>query len=367
MNAIASNPFRTLGAWTNALASEIVNNRGRMTTLIKMGRGADSPLDLTHILGPVERTADILTDAEAHLTVTDERLLAAQFWFINLTADDVLAAQHLAAGRSDQALALWQGRNSVSALQNSAVLHLALGDTASATRAVAQLYGEHADEFISALRLDHTVTAAELVRNYTSTLAAQCPDADLSALMPHDGSSEHIPVPEQSIPVTEHNIPEPEQSIPAEEVAIVTPHTHTAPVPPVSPTKKGGAKGCLSMIGTCLINLLIFGGYKACRNSSMDTTQHYDVPKFEILDSTNLPEPVDIDIPKFEIPDVEPPEVPEFDFRVIPEINIPDLPEPPNHDNVNEETSTKTLSTQEVIDEATPLTPPSTQDVPHEQ
>lgn len=183
MQVITNNPFRILGVWSNALANEIVTNKGRMTAFIRVGRNVDFPLDLTHVLGAVERTADTITAADSQLTVPAERLLAAQFWFLNLTPDDTLAAQHLAAGRTDEALALWDGRDNISALQNSAILHLALCDTASATRAVARLYNDYADDFIAALHLNMPVTAEELVRNYTSAVTAQFPDADLSALL----------------------------------------------------------------------------------------------------------------------------------------------------------------------------------------
>lgn len=183
MKTIANNPFRTLGVWSNAPASDIVTNKGRMSAFIRVGRQIDYPLDIAHILGPVERTAESITAADSQITVATERLLAAQFWFINLTPDDALAASHLAAGRTDEAFAIWNAHDDIASLQNRAILHLALGDTAAATQAIANLYSHHAEEFISTLHLNQPATAEQLVANYTSTIMAEHPDADLTALL----------------------------------------------------------------------------------------------------------------------------------------------------------------------------------------
>lgn len=183
MKAITQNPFRTLGVWSNAPASDIATNKGRLSAFIRVGRKTDFPLDMAHILGDVDRTADTITAADSQLSMPADRLLAAQFWFLNLTPGDTLAAQHLAAGRTDEALALWDGRDNISALQNSAILHLALGNTTAATQAVARLYSQHAEEFIDSLHLNQPATAEDLVKGYTTTLMAESPDADLTPLL----------------------------------------------------------------------------------------------------------------------------------------------------------------------------------------
>ena len=74
------NPFRIFGVYANSHKKDIVANKGRITAFLKVKRPIDFPLDLNGILSPIERTIDMLNEAEASLAIAKDQIKVAQFW-----------------------------------------------------------------------------------------------------------------------------------------------------------------------------------------------------------------------------------------------------------------------------------------------
>lgn|GEM_PF-2590676 len=85
------------------------------------------------------------------LSLPNERLHHAQFWFLRLTPLDTIACKHLEAGNLQTALELWGKQDNVSSLQNRLVCALILQDFARAIRYAESLYPRYSADFITAI------------------------------------------------------------------------------------------------------------------------------------------------------------------------------------------------------------------------
>ena len=85
------------------------------------------------------------------LSLPNERLHHAQFWFLRLTPLDTIACKHLEAGNLPTALELWGKQDNVSSLQNRLVCALILQDFARAIRYAESLYPQYSTDFITAI------------------------------------------------------------------------------------------------------------------------------------------------------------------------------------------------------------------------
>lgn len=108
------------------------------------------------------------------LSLPNERLHHAQFWFLRLTPLDTIACKHLEAGNLPTALELWGKQDNVSSLQNRLVCALILQDFARAIRYAESLYPQYSADFITAI-LGSTVGigAQDLGLSFIESLSAE--------------------------------------------------------------------------------------------------------------------------------------------------------------------------------------------------
>lgn len=78
---ILQNPYRVLGVYANSPQRDVVSNKGKATAFLNVGRSVEFPLDLKESLPSLERTLEMLDEAEAHFAIAKEKLLYTQFWF----------------------------------------------------------------------------------------------------------------------------------------------------------------------------------------------------------------------------------------------------------------------------------------------
>lgn len=132
-SAITDNPFRILGVYSNATAKDIAANQGKMKAFLSIGKTPTFELDLRNILPPVNRTTDSVSKAQADLTLPQDKLQYALFWFLKATPLDDAAFNHLFAGEEEKAITIWEKKECLSSLINIAVCALINKDYKTAT------------------------------------------------------------------------------------------------------------------------------------------------------------------------------------------------------------------------------------------
>lgn len=140
MNIIENNPYRQLGVYANSSTKERLANLNRMKAFLKVGKPVSFPLDLPQFLPPVCRSEESLADAVARLTLPNEQMLYAQFWFVKATPIDEVAFKYLLAGDIVSAEKIWLKKEDASSLQNRTVCALLKCDYVSALSCANILY-----------------------------------------------------------------------------------------------------------------------------------------------------------------------------------------------------------------------------------
>lgn len=111
LDIIKNNPYRLLGIYSNSPTKERVANHNRLKAFLKVGREVSFALDLPVLLPTIIRSTEIITEADAKLTLPNEQLRYAQFWFVKVTPLDDIAINHLTTGNIDGAIAIWKKRD----------------------------------------------------------------------------------------------------------------------------------------------------------------------------------------------------------------------------------------------------------------
>ena len=124
INEIIYNPYRILGLYSNSSTREQVANKGKLQAYLKVNKSMSFPLDLTPLLPPLNRTEEMVQEADSKLTLPKDRVRHAHFWFINKTKIDEVAFNHLIAGDIIKAKEIWSKVSNMSSLQNQFVLEL---------------------------------------------------------------------------------------------------------------------------------------------------------------------------------------------------------------------------------------------------
>ena len=121
---ILYNPYRVLGVYSNSSKKEQIANKGKIQAFLKVKKSMSFPLDLPQFLPPIERTEELLEEASSKLTLTEDQIKYALFWFINKTPVDEVAFNHLFSGDIKSAREIWGKVTNMSSLQNLFVLEL---------------------------------------------------------------------------------------------------------------------------------------------------------------------------------------------------------------------------------------------------
>ena len=142
MKQVKQNPYRLLGIYANATTKERLANQSRLQAFLKVGKAVSFPLDLTSYLGEVERSEAVIATASANLTLPQDQIRYAQFWFVRDTPIDTVAFNHLESGDLAQAVEIWEQRETPSSLQNLIICSLIREEYAEALSYAERLYGD---------------------------------------------------------------------------------------------------------------------------------------------------------------------------------------------------------------------------------
>lgn len=189
LEIIQSNPYRVLGVYSNSPKKDVVANKGKITAFLKVGRSVPFTLDLNGILSPINRDANIVAQADAHLTLPEGQIKYGQFWFIKVTPIDDIAFNHLLAGKMANAMEMWTKKISMSSLQNQLVCHLIQSNYSQAIACAETLYANYALELVTAIAGDTIrMSSSDLVGNFLEVLTSsnQIETSELLRMMNDD-------------------------------------------------------------------------------------------------------------------------------------------------------------------------------------
>ena len=147
MKVITKNPYRYLGVFSNSPTKERVANKGKMNAFLKVGKQVSFPLDLPNILPPINRDIELVANSESQLTLLEDQVRYAQFWWMKINSLDEIAFNHLFTGDIEMAESIWEKKENVSSLQNRLVLALIQENIGATIRYAESLYCNYANEF----------------------------------------------------------------------------------------------------------------------------------------------------------------------------------------------------------------------------
>lgn len=182
MKCIEQNPYRILGLYANCSAKDKAANVAKCKAFLKVGKSVEFPLDALP-LPTVQRTEEVVLNAESALALPQDQLRYAQFWFVKATPLDDLAFGYLAQGDMEKACSYWEKQANVSSWQNRMLCALIDKDYARALNCAESLY-EFCGEDFAELILDATQRhlAADLGFAFLDTLATEI---GANTLMPY--------------------------------------------------------------------------------------------------------------------------------------------------------------------------------------
>ncbi len=176
MKIIDNNPFRVLGVYANSKRQEILSNKGKASAFIRVGKPVEFPLDLKGLLPVLNRTLELMNEAESHLSIAKEQIKYAQFWFLQkLTPLDDIAFNHLLAGNVTGAVEIWSKQDSISSLQNKIVCYLCENKIELAVKTAEKLYLQYGDEYIDKVDANCTLqmSSTELLHQFIDSLGEE--------------------------------------------------------------------------------------------------------------------------------------------------------------------------------------------------
>lgn len=148
---VAINPYRLLGVFSNASLKEITANKTKLARYASVGKSVAFGADMDGILPPVNRNETSIEKAFADLSLSQDKLKHALFWFVKDTDFDEIALGHLNAGNIDKAQELFEKRENWSSLMNRGVLSFVLGKLGEAIGYIMKVI--HNDGYRSSLLL----------------------------------------------------------------------------------------------------------------------------------------------------------------------------------------------------------------------
>ena len=174
MKIIYNNPYRILGAYSTSPQKEVVANQGKMKAFLKVGRPVRFPLDLNGLLPDILRSEQSVADAISKLTLPNEQLKFAQFWFSKSTQLDEIACGKLTNGDIDGAVEIWNKKVTVSSLQNLLVSALIKNQLENAIIYAQTLYSSYSNDFVKMVLGDNAlVTSENLAHDFLNVMCEE--------------------------------------------------------------------------------------------------------------------------------------------------------------------------------------------------
>lgn len=181
MKIINQNPYRIIGVFANSKTKERVANINRIKAFAKVNKSAEFPLDLKLLLPDIDRSLEEINRAEANLTLPNDLVKYAQFWFINETPLDEIAFNHLIAGDVVKAIEIWSKKENKSSLHNRIIVLLAENEIQEAIAHAEKFYTVFADDFISNISNNCNVNTETIEHYFIDTL---CNELGLDQILP---------------------------------------------------------------------------------------------------------------------------------------------------------------------------------------
>ena len=184
---IYNNPYRILGVYANASIRDIKANEAKAKAFLNVGKEVSYPCDFNQLLSPIQRTAELMASANSQLTLPNEKIKHALFWFAKATPLDEIAFNHLANGNAEQTMGIWKKKECFSSLLNISTQALIQGHLLKAVDSMMTLLESETPrrEFITAVT-DETfqISEEELVHTYLDVLISDSvyPLLELSTL-----------------------------------------------------------------------------------------------------------------------------------------------------------------------------------------
>ena len=165
---IYNNPFRILGVYANASIKDVKANEAKAKAFLNVGREVTYPCDFNQLLSPIQRTAEMMASANSQLTLPNEKIKHALFWFVKVTPLDEIAFNHLANGNASQAIDIWEKKKCFSSLLNISVLSLIQGQFIYSVQNMMELLGTETfrNDFIRTI-IDETFQISEDILAHT--------------------------------------------------------------------------------------------------------------------------------------------------------------------------------------------------------
>lgn len=195
MKQVKQNPYRLLGIYANATTKERLANQSRLQAFLKVGKAVSFPLDLTSYLGEVERSEAIIATSSAHLTLPQDQIRYAQFWFVKDTPIDTVAFNHLESGDLAKAVEIWEQRETPSSLQNLIICDLIREEYAEALSYAERLYGdrEAVSHFVALIVGDETgIEPDHIGFDFLDALCEELGGSRLLSLVSSPAWQEHL-------------------------------------------------------------------------------------------------------------------------------------------------------------------------------
>ena len=193
LNVVANNPFRLLGICTNATAKEVSANKTKIMRFADVGKTVDFPLDLNGLIGQCTRDKATTEKASASLSLPQDKIRHALFWFAKESSIDEMALEHVQAGNIEKAKDLFEKRENWSALMNLGVLSFAKGKIVEGVGYILRVV--HNDVYRSALLFATCGEAfdmkkADLSHLFINTMKEEMSDKALLSMMFENGFTE---------------------------------------------------------------------------------------------------------------------------------------------------------------------------------
>ena len=170
---ISNNPFRLLGVYANASIRDIKSNEAKANAFLAVGKDVSYPCDFNAFLSPIQRTREVLLSANSQLTLPNEKIKHALFWFVKTTPIDEVALNHLSAGNYEKALEIWEKKECYSSLLNISSVSLAKGQFVSAVNSMVKLLEteSYRQDFVNAvIGGTNNISKEELYQTYLDAL-----------------------------------------------------------------------------------------------------------------------------------------------------------------------------------------------------
>lgn len=192
LNIIRNNPYRYLGGCSNAPIAERLANSRKMNAFLKVNKQISMPIDLSDIIGPIERNIDGVNAATSSITQPTDQLKYALFWFINANRIDDMAIEYIKNGNIDKAKELFEKKDTFSSLINRGILSFIADEYGEAINVITRVI--HDDEYRCAFveticGTNFQIEEESLAKIFMDTLLEEVPVNVLKNLFVENGTS----------------------------------------------------------------------------------------------------------------------------------------------------------------------------------